>query len=115
VEIGESVQRQCAMAAERIIDELEKKFPAVDVMDALGVLYPQYWTLPTVVSTFPQHLEVLKPVYGQPKRLKDERIVPALIDAHRLSEQSSFFKISRLNNAQWAVDNNFGVNPFTRL
>jgi hypothetical protein len=40
VEIGESVKRQCAMATERIIDELEKRFPVVDVMDALGVLYP---------------------------------------------------------------------------
>jgi hypothetical protein len=103
------------MAAEQIIDELEKRFPTVDVMDAMGVLYPQYWTSPTAMSTFPQHLEVLKRVYGQPKRLKDERIVPALIDAHRLSKQSSFFKISMLNNAQWAVDNNFGVNPLTHL
>jgi hypothetical protein len=67
------------------------------------------------VNTFHQHLEVLKRVYGHLKQFKDEHIFPALLDARRLSEQSSFFKISMLNNAQWAVDNNFGVNPLTCL
>jgi hypothetical protein len=43
------------MVAERIIDELEKRFPTVDVMDALGILYPQYWTSLTTVNTFLQH------------------------------------------------------------
>jgi hypothetical protein len=42
VEIGQSVQQQCTSTAVQIIDELEKRFPAVEVMDALGVIYPQY-------------------------------------------------------------------------
>jgi hypothetical protein len=52
------------------------------------------------METFPQHLEVLKHKYGQAKRIKEELIVLALVDAYRLSEQLSFFKISMLNNAQ---------------
>ena len=41
--------------------------------------------------------------------------MPALIDAQRLIEQASFLKVTMLNNAQWAVEYNFKVNPFTRL
>lgn len=106
------MKRQCCEAAQKIISELEHRFPAVDVMDALGVVYPQYWVSPTAPETFPQHLEVLK--RGHPTRVKD-MTVPALLDAQRLADQSSFFKLSMLNNLQWAVDNNFGVNPLTRL
>jgi hypothetical protein len=84
-------------------------------MDALGVVYPQYWVSPTAPQTFPQHLEVLKRSFGHPKRVNDNSLVPALLDAQRLAEQSSFFKLSMLNNSQWAVDHNFGVNPLTRL
>jgi hypothetical protein len=115
VEIQESVKVQCAEAARQIISELEKRFPAVELMDALGVVYPQYWVSPTAVDTFLQHLDVLKRWFGMPKRLKRDFIVPALINAQRLAEQSSFFKLSMLNNAQWAVEHNFGVNPLSRL
>jgi hypothetical protein len=113
-EIEQSVKRQCCEAAQKIISELERRFPAVDVMDALGVVYPQYWVSPTATETFPQHLEVLKRSFGHPKRVQD-MTAPALLDAQRLADQSSFFKLSMLNNSQWAIDNNFGVNPLSRL
>jgi hypothetical protein len=78
---------------------LEKRFPAVEVMDALGVVYPQYWVSPTAGNTFLQHLDVLKRSFGVPKRVKEDFIVPALIDAQCLTEQASFLKVSMLNNA----------------
>ena len=69
-------------------------------MDALRVVYPQYWVSPTAIDTFLGHLDVLKRWFGVPKRLKEDVVVPAVIDAQRLAEQSSFFKLSMLNNAQ---------------
>jgi len=37
-----NVQRQCFEATTKINDELEKHFLAQDVMDVLGLVYPQY-------------------------------------------------------------------------
>lgn len=115
VEIGQSVQQQCTSAAVQIIDKLEKRFPTIDVIDALGVVYLQYWMSSIAVETFLQHLEVLKCIYGQPKQVREELIIPALVDVHWLSKQFFFLKISMLNNAQRAMDNNFGMNPLTCL
>ena len=115
VEIGQFVQQQYTLVAVQIIDKLEKSFPTIDVIDVLGVVYLQYWMSSIAVETFPQHLEVLKCIYGQPKQVKEELIILALIDVHWLSKQSSFLKISMLNNAQQVVDNNFGMNPLTCL
>jgi hypothetical protein len=67
-------------------------------MDTLGVVYPQHWMSPTTPETFPQHLEVLKRSFGHPKRVQD-MTVPALLDAQHLANQSSFFKLSMLNNS----------------
>jgi hypothetical protein len=80
VEIQESVKVQCCEAARQIISELEKRFPTVELMDALGVVYPQYWVSPSAVDTFLQHLDVLKRWFGVPKRVKEDFLVPALID-----------------------------------
>jgi hypothetical protein len=30
-------------AAQELIDELKARFPSQGVMDALGIVYPQYW------------------------------------------------------------------------
>jgi hypothetical protein len=49
------------------------------------------------------------------RRVKEDFVVPALIDAHRLADQSSFFKLSMTSNSQWAVENSFGLNPLSRL
>jgi ATP-dependent helicase/DNAse subunit B len=70
---------------------------------------------PNAADTFLQHLDVLRRWFGVPKRVKEDFLVPALIDPQRLAEQSSFFKLSMLNNAQWAVEHNFGLNPLSRL
>jgi len=37
-----NVQRQCYEIVVNVNDELEKRFPTQDVMDALGLVYPQY-------------------------------------------------------------------------
>ncbi len=42
-----NVQRQCFEVTTKINDKLEKHFPTQDVMDALGLVYPQYWLKPS--------------------------------------------------------------------
>jgi hypothetical protein len=41
--------------------------------------------------------------------------VPALLDAQRLADRSSFFKLSMWSNSQWTVQHSFGINPLSRL
>jgi hypothetical protein len=114
LEIQASVKQQCSEAACQIILELDRRFPTVEVMDALGIVYPQYWLNESAAETFGQHLEVLKRSFGASKRVKEDFVVPALVDAHRLADQSSFFKLSMTSNSQWAVENSFGFNPLSR-
>jgi hypothetical protein len=37
------VKLQCAYAIEKLIFELGNRFPFHELMDVLGVVYPQYW------------------------------------------------------------------------
>jgi hypothetical protein len=59
---------QCSQVA-KVNDGFETWFPTHDVMDALGVVYPQYWLKSTCESRFPTHMDVLKKFYYQPKKL----------------------------------------------
>jgi len=45
-------------------DKLEKRFLAQDVMDALGLVYPQYWLKPSCEQTFLLHMAILKGFYN---------------------------------------------------
>jgi hypothetical protein len=49
-----------------LIEKLDVRFPKQSVLDAIGVVYPQYWLQANVDNTFPQHLEVLKAFYCTP-------------------------------------------------
>jgi hypothetical protein len=52
-------------AAEELISQLASRFPAADLMDALGIIYPQYWFEDGADSNFEKHLRVIKMHYAQ--------------------------------------------------
>ncbi len=62
------MQRQCFETTTKISDKLEKRFLAQDVMDSLGLVYPQYWLKPSCEHTFPLHMAILKGFYSRPKQ-----------------------------------------------
>jgi len=43
-----------------LIKELERCFPAHELMNPMGIIYPHYWEAPNVETTFPNHLAILK-------------------------------------------------------
>ena len=53
-----------AGAAQKLIQELEVRFPSASLMDAFGLVYPQYWVGATADEDFQRHLDVLKEHYG---------------------------------------------------
>jgi hypothetical protein len=50
--------------AQELITQLSNRFPTADLMDALGVIYPQYWLEEDANSNFEKHLKILKAHYG---------------------------------------------------
>jgi hypothetical protein len=55
-----AVKGQCKVVAEFLISQLEKRFPNSKIMEALGVVFPQYWLQEKCNELFPVHLQVIK-------------------------------------------------------
>jgi hypothetical protein len=51
-------------AAKTLVHELSMRFPAAGLMDALGIIYPQYWGKEDCDSKFEKHLKIIKGHYG---------------------------------------------------
>jgi hypothetical protein len=47
-----------------LIKELDGRFLEQIVLNAMGIVYPQYWLQAHVNMIFPQRLEVLKDFFG---------------------------------------------------
>jgi hypothetical protein len=60
VTVVASVKDQCAAATEMLISQLDKRFPHCDIMEALGVVFPQYWLQDNCDDLFVIHLQVIK-------------------------------------------------------
>jgi hypothetical protein len=101
-----------------LVNELESRFPAQNVLQAMGILYPQYWLAGDCESTFEKHLRILIDHYGQPKIIgkeNDKIHVPALVDPDRFVSQQGLFKLAMRSNARSAMEPPFDVNPLTRI
>jgi hypothetical protein len=72
----------------------------MELMDAIGTVYPQYWIMSTTLDTFLKHLEMFKHFYGHSNQMRNELILHVVLDPQRLAKQSSFFELSMLNNLQ---------------
>jgi hypothetical protein len=116
------VKGQCAAAAELFISQLERRFPDCDIMEALGVIFPQYWLQDTCDDLFPVHLQVLKDwfcgmrsvVVGSGEERQVKQIVGPL-DAHQLYLQLCLFKLTMKSHATKAMEQPHTVNPVTKL
>jgi hypothetical protein len=54
-------------AAKQLVQELRSRFPAHQLMDALGMVYPQYWCIEDCRTNFEKHIQVVKAHYCLPK------------------------------------------------
>jgi hypothetical protein len=120
-----------AKVAEDLIVGLDAQFPKQAVMDAMGIVYPQYWLQTNANVTFPQHLEVLKNFYctprpcGQPKDDKYVTMVLIILSSWDLDVQQNLFKFTmKFNGIQTMVEvltfvfdkvNPTTINPFTHM
>jgi hypothetical protein len=114
-----------AEVAQKLIDESKARFPSVAVMDALGVVYPQYWLQGDAEVSFRKHLTMLQDFYCEPKYVgKDSamQLVPPILDRFKLEVEQPLFKVAMLNNAKAAMElpplgspPSPMVNPLTKI
>jgi hypothetical protein len=106
-------------AAQELIDELKARFPSQGVLDALGIVYPQYWRDSEVAEkNFRKHLNIIKAQYGQPKWIGEsdkQKLIPPLLDCYNLGLQQPLFKLSMISNSMAMLEPPFDLNPLTRL
>jgi hypothetical protein len=64
-----------------LIKELKRHFLAHELMNAMGIIYPHYWEVPNVETTFHGHLAVLKKKLYHPKpKGANGTLVASLLD-----------------------------------
>lgn len=117
-----SVKGQCRDAADLLRLELDLRCPEVELMNALGVVFPQYWLQPNCDDLFPMHVKTLREHYAVCRTVnlgsKEEpnmQQVDALIDGRALSLQSSLFKLTMKSHCKSAMEEPHGDNPVTKL
>lgn len=93
--IVKSAKDAMTVLAKTVVDSLSARFPATLSLEALAIIQLEYWKDPKLHrGVYDKAVEHLAEMYGLPRTItvdgKDE-VVPALIDAQKLSYQSSFY------------------------
>jgi len=101
-----------------LVTELDARFPAQHVMNAFGILYPQYWCAPNAEEAFDSYLRTLMDTYGHEKILGegDQKIlIRPVIDRDALIAQRALFKTCMKSNSRAAMLPPFDINPLTKV
>lgn len=110
--------------AQALCDELDHRFPQHEVLDAFGIVYPQYWQQPGAEESFSQHLQVLKNFYCHSRAVNNGRplfeggesfIAPEMLNASALDTQQGLFKVTMKANCESACSPPFNLNPLIKL
>jgi hypothetical protein len=103
---------------------MDARFPQHDLLDAFGIIYPQFWMQEDVEEAFQQHLSVLKAFYCIAREVNGGRplieggdcfTAPELMSASKLEVQQGLFKVTVRTNAQAACTPPFSGNPLVKL
>jgi hypothetical protein len=108
-----------AEPAEKLVAQLTNRFPAAHLMDAFGLIYPQYWNDKEVDVNFDRHLKILKEHYGSAKPFSTanhpEAQVEPMLSPTAFDMQSSLFKQCMKENSASMLKKPFNENPITRM
>ncbi len=90
------VKAQCTTTFDLLVIELEQRFPNHELVNAFGVIYPQYQLQANCESTFAIHQNVIKQHYYTPKQLDASNSwVYESLSRETLDIQSSLFKMTK--------------------
>jgi hypothetical protein len=109
-----------ADAAAMMAMELESRFPPSEVMDALSIVYPQFWLEPGHEDKLTGYMNTLKQTYGHTRDISSAPHVydtsPAVLSGRALDQQFHWFAVAMVNNSPHAMrDVDLHVHPLTKL
>ncbi len=67
VDCVESLKHQRSKVVTNLIFELKRRFLAQELLNAIEVIYLQYWLIPKAKTTFSSHLVIIQAHFGHPK------------------------------------------------
>jgi hypothetical protein len=74
-----------------LINELDKKFHAQEVLNAIGIIYSEYWLQANVEQRFLGHLALFKSHYCHHQAINDDGVMCLiLLDGWKLDHQAYF-------------------------
>jgi hypothetical protein len=117
------VKRQAREAAMLMMEALDQQFPDVNLINALGVVFPQYWLQPNCHEMFVLHLQVIISYYCQEKRFRPDaenseaELLVQILSRRDLENQVSVFKATMLVNCIKIMESRdiTKTNPLTLL
>jgi hypothetical protein len=87
-------------------------------MDALGVIYPQYWLDDNCETNFKKHIRIIKETYSHSKAFSSvafpDGSVPPILSPTNLDMQANLFKNCMKEHAT-KMSKSIDANPVTRL
>jgi hypothetical protein len=88
-------------------------------MDALGIIYPQYWLEDNCEANFEKHLQITKEHYGQVRPFSivayPEGSIDPILSLAKLDIETTLFKQCMQENAHKMMKKPITLNPVTRL
>jgi hypothetical protein len=99
-----------------LVIELDQWFMDSELMNALGIVYPEFWIQPDVDLFFSLHMAVIKKHYCETNKVKPSLLhVAEPLDANILDLQMCIFKFTVETQVPKAVAEPFDTNPVTKL
>jgi hypothetical protein len=110
------VKGQCSNAIEMFIDKLEMCFQNSELINALSIMYPQFYMHFDVNISFSFHFGIFKKHYCELKSVKLLLLESSkLLNANILDLQMSMFQFTVKTQAPKTMAKSLDVNPMTKL
>ena len=116
------VKGQCQDACEVLIAELDKRFPDSKLMNALAIVFPQFWLQSNCDDLFLSHMKTLGSHFcvamhinrSTKDKLQMVQVEP-MLDIRTLGFQMLFFKLTMKSNNKGAMEEPWDRNLQTKL
>jgi hypothetical protein len=110
------VKGKCSNVIEMFVGKLEMCFPNCELMNALNIMYPQFWMHLGVNISFSFHFSIFKKHFCELTNVKLLLLeISELLNANILDLHMSMFKLIVKTQAPKAMVKSFDVNPMTKL
>ena len=90
-EVVASVQKDVSAAITELLDELEIRFPPNELLEAMSIVYSEYWERKPTAADVKMKLEAIKKRYCCPRKAADGTEVPPLLNGRLLDQQAPSF------------------------